>query len=416
MSPASDRSNSDRTERTEEQPRERPEAFDDSGHRSAGGRRVLALVRPVTATLLFGSLVAVAGHASRQGLSTLSALGIEAGTLSWLYAIAVLFLAVVFVPVVASAPGRARKLLSRLRERPVIAISGGYVTVLVVVGSLYPLVAPETVIRPVLSFQPPVWGETDTIFLAGCEGRVVDGMCQGTMEFPLGTNPKGEDLLTTSLLALATTLRVAVTASAIAATVGIAVGITAGYTRGKFDELLMRYVDIQRSLPAFFVYILVLIVVGRSYSLLVLVFGLLSWGGIARTVRGEVLQRRKEPYVKSAEISGAGKLRVVRRHILPNVSNTVVTGAVVLFAKFVLYEASLGFLALTETSIPSLGNEISFATGREGIDPDAEEGNMLGDWYNHPHVVAVPAGILCSLLLAVSILGDGLRDLLDPRE
>lgn len=124
-------------------------------------------------------LIAVTGHASRQDLATLSAFGVEAGTLIWLYGITVLFLAVVFVPTVA--PERALRLLSRLRGRPVLLVSAGYVTALLLVGSLYPFVAPDTVIRPTVPFQPPVWRETDTILLTRCEGPVVDERCQETL-------------------------------------------------------------------------------------------------------------------------------------------------------------------------------------------------------------------------------------------
>lgn len=404
------------TTSTDDESQESTPYLADSSHLSAEGWQVRQFLQPATAVLLFCLLIGVAVHAVVREQERLVVAGVDAGVLSWLYGLSLAFLGVVLLPGLVSAPERLTRVASRLRDRPAAVVSLGVASFLVAAGSLFPFITSEAESRPILSLQPPVWGETSEIYLPGCQADFVDGVCHGTMRFPLGTNPRGQDLVTSTLLGLNTSLKVAVSATVIAATLGIVVGVTAGYVGGRTDELLMRYVDIQRSVPFFFVYILLLLVVGRGYPFLVLVFGLLSWGGISRTVRSEVVQRREDPYMQAVEISGAGTPRVIIRHLIPNVSNTVITGAVVLFAKFVLYETSLSFLSLTNPVIPSLGNELARATGMTSADPFAAgQTSVPWDWFLHLHIVLVPASVVCLLLLSVSILGDSLRDALDPR-
>lgn len=286
--------------------------------------------------------------------------------------------------------------------------------VLFLVTTLYPFFVPEPDIDLLYSAQPPAWVSIPESYVASCHGSTVDGVCWGTIEYPLGTNFRGQDLLTVTLLGLNTTLQVAVSASVLSISLGVLVGTVAGYAGGRTDELLMRYVDLQRAFPAFFVYVLLIFVFNRNYALLILVFGMLSWGNIARLVRSEVIQLREKPFVEAARLSGARPRFVLIRHVVPNTSNTLLTGGAVLFSKFAVYEASLAFLTLTDLNVVSLGNEIAFSIGRESADPILQGGPFM-DWWVFPWTVLVPAAILCSFLLAVSVCGDGLRDVLDPR-
>lgn len=404
------------TSATDDESQESTPALTESAQLSTKRWRVRHVIQPAIAAVLFVLLLWVAVHSVLREQDRLVFAGVDAGVRTWLYGISIGFIGVLFVPGLVSAPERLTRVMGRLRTRPAAVVAFCVTSLLVVAGSLFPFITPTAENRPILSLQPPVWGETNAMYIPGCQADIVDGVCRGTMRFPLGTNPRGEDLVTSTLLGLNTTLQVAVSGTVIAATLGIVVGVTAGYVGGRTDEVLMRYVDIQRSVPAFFVYILLLLVLSRGYPFLILVFGLLSWGGIARTVRGEVIQRREAPYMQAVEISGAGTVRTITRHLVPNVSNTVITGSVVLFAKFVLYETALSYLSLTDPVVPSLGNELARATGQRTADPwGAQFTSVPWDWFHHLHIVLVPGAVLCLLVFSVSLLGDSLRDALDPR-
>lgn len=399
------------TDTTSEVPAESPDTpqFETIELTGGGRRRLRTWLRPALTGVVFLLLVGVGVYAVLQEREMVSAAGMELPTITWMYGLAVLFLGLVLAGRLIATPGLARRLLGRLRSRPLVAILGGYLAVLFVVASVYPFLVSEPKFDPIIANQPPFWSSVSEAFVPRCAGPVVDGQCQGTFEHPLGTNPAGEDHIRVGLLGLNTSLRVALTASVLSATLGVLVGTLAGYRGGLTDELLMRYVDIQRALPAFFLYILLTLIFGVTYELMILVFGLLSWGGIARLVRSEVTQLKTTAYVSAAELSGARSPFVLVRHVLPNASNTIFTAATLLFAKFVVYEAALSYLTLTDGSIISLGNEIAAGVGAVG-------GRPLYDFWFVPWVVYVPAGLLCSFLLAVSAVGDGLRDVVDPRE
>jgi len=392
-----------------------PHSFEDVDLTSLDSGRQRFWLRPAAGLCLIALVIGGGMDTIHNDLDSITLAGTEIGALDWMYGLSLLFVALVVVPPVVAAPERARRTLGRLRSRPLVAVAGCCLLVLVVVGTIYPSIAPEPRVRPLVSLQPPFWGEVSDVYVPTCHGPVVDGQCQGTFAYPLGTNGSGESLLNVSLRGLNTSLQVAVTAAVLAVTAGVVAGTVAGYVGGWLDELLMRYVDLQQSIPSFFVYVLLLLAVGRSYQLMILVFGLLSWGGIARLVRSEVTQLRTAPFVKSAELSGANTPFVVVRHIFPNASNTIVTAAALLFAKFVVYESSLAFLSLTDTSVISLGNQIASAVGRESADVTTPASGPLYDWGEVLWTVGVPVLILCSLLLVVSVLADGLRDVVDPR-
>jgi peptide/nickel transport system permease protein len=382
---------------------------------TGGERRWLSFLQPVCAGLTFLLLVGVGVFAVYQEQEVITLAGRKLEAITWMYVVAILFVGVVFLPKLVGSPGRVRRLLGRLRGRPLVAVGGLYALVLFLVATLYPVFASEPTFDVLDSLQPPAWSSVSETFPPQCVGPVENGQCQGTLEHPLGTNGEGQDQLTIGLLGLNTSIRVALTASVLSVTLGVVVGTVAGYRGGRIDEVLMRYVDIQRALPAFFAYMLLTLVFGVSYRLLILVFGLLSWGGIARLVRSEVAQLRTTPYINAAELSGADSAFVLLRHIVPNAANTIVTAASLLFAKFVVYEAALAFLSLTDPQFISLGNQLRAAIGGRAATFDGASRPLFDFWFV-PWVVYVPAGIICSFLLTVSTLGDGLRDVIDPRE
>ncbi|MFC7072505.1 ABC transporter permease [Halovenus rubra] len=372
------------------------------------------IVVPTLITAVLSVLIVSAIYSVWTESDTLPIAGFEVEILNWLYGLALLFVTILVTKRVITSPERTAKFLGRIRRQKTVLVAAVTALFLFLIGSIVPFLTNEPLLDPLISLQPPGWSSVSEVFVPTCHGTVVDGQCQGTASYPLGTNALGQDVLAMGWLGLNTTLQVAMTASTIAATFGVVVGVSAGYLGGRVDEMLMRYVDIQRALPAFFLYILLVLRFGRSYPLMILVFGLLSWGGIARVVRSEVIQLKTTSFVQAAQLSGAEAKTIIRRHILPAVTGTVLTTVAVLFAKFAVYEAALAFLWLTEIDAVSLGSEIATAVGRQAGDNTVAGGSTF-DWWSVPWVVYVPAGILCTLLLVVSFLGDRVQEMVDPR-
>ena len=178
------------------------------------------------------------------------------------------------------------------------------------------------------------------------------------------------------------------------------VGLAAGYYGGRVDDALMTYVDAQISVPAILIYMVAYMFFFNSMAVLLVAFGLLSWGGIARIVRSETLQRSEEGYVLSARAIGARDRYVLRRHLFPNVTNTVVPATFHLIAILVLTEAGLAFIGF-HASFQSWGMTIS-----EGVFYGATRA-----WW----ISALPAAALAVTVVALKVAGDGMRDVLDPR-
>lgn len=195
-------------------------------------------------------------------------------------------------------------------------------------------------------------------------------------------------------------MRIGLITSLLIVGVGATVGTVAAYVGGLVDEVLMRYVDIQQVFPSFLLYLLLIYLFGGSLLTFVLVFGLLSWGGTARLVRSAALQRFQDEYVEVARCAGAGTMHVIRTHILPNVSGTVITNLTLLIPGLILFEAGLAFLSLGDPTIPSWGQTI--AAGRS---------DLRTAWW----VSTIPGVFLFLTILAFNFVGDALRDALDPR-
>lgn len=387
--------------------------FPDAGLNSSQSWNWFVWAQQLLAGTIFFLIVAGGVSSIATNTGSVPVFGREITVLNWMYWLSLLFMAVLLAPAVWLARSRVHR--GHIRGRVFVLLAGIYATALFVAGTAAPLFRSEPTVDPIYSLQPPAWSEISHVYVPRCRGSYSGEYCQGTLANPLGTNSGGEDMVAVALYGLNTTLQVAVTASVIAATLGILVGTVAGYYGNRVDELLMRYVDIQRALPAFFAYVLLMLVFSRSYELLILVFGLLSWGGIARLVRSEVAQLRTEPFIHAAELSGARSGYIIVRHILPTAAYTIITAVALLFAKFAVYEAALAFLALTDPSVTSLGNEIARAIGRESADLLVEGPTVSFDWWQVSWVVYVPTFVLASLVVVVSVLGDTLTELFDSR-
>ena len=230
--------------------------------------------------------------------------------------------------------------------------------------------------------------------------------------FLLGTDSQGRDLLSAILYGTRISLTVGVLAVAIQAVIGIPLGLIGGYVGGKVDGFIARVADVQLSLSTLILAIIALALVraglggetlGRfAVPLLVLVIGLAEWPYFARTARAATLVEAAKDHVRAAKALGAADAVMVRRHILPNILSPLIVVATTQVAGAIMAEAALSFLGLgLPITQPSLGTLI-----RSGYDLI-----FAGIWW----VTVLPGLTLVSVLVAVNVLGDRLRDALDPR-
>lgn len=255
-------------------------------------------------------------------------------------------------------------------------------------------------VTPSQAYQPPFGFSTPSYVPIECVGDTVDGMCRGTLKHPLGTTGDGKDILALIILGMHVSMQVGITATFISVVIATLVGASAAYFGGYIDEIVMRYVDIQLTFPTFFLYLLLVYLFGHSLLLLIIIFGVTSWGGIARIVRSEALQRREEPYIDAAKGIGASHIYIIRKHIIPNVSNSIMTAATLNIPIFILSEAALAFIGLSDPTVTSWGQVIS--SGR---------GDLGSAWW----ISTIPGIFLFLTILAFNFIGDALRDALDPR-
>jgi peptide/nickel transport system permease protein len=284
------------------------------------------------------------------------------------------------------------------RNRPAVA-SLAFLTAVFVIGLLGPLFIPSPTVDLFAKYQPPVGFEVARTYVINCAGPVVDGACQGTWQYPLGTTQNGRDIFRMIVYGMQVTMKLAFVATLIVIVIGTAVGTVSAYMGGMVDEVLMRYVDIQQSFPTLILYLLVVYTYGGSLLLLVLLFGLFSWEGTARYVRSNALAKTEEEYIKAVQLSGASVYRVIRRHIIPNTTSSIVTDLTLLIPGFLLAEAQLSFLGLGDSTVPSWGQLI--AAGRSDL--------SFAPW-----ITLMPGFVLFFTILAFNFLGDALLDAINP--
>jgi len=363
-------------------------------------RPLETVMRLRTRAFLLGfGLVSVGLIADLSG-QPLQAIPWDLTALDWLFVLSVtVFVAYVLVPLIAN-PSLTMTYWAELTENRLAMASLAYLVFLFLAGTLGPLIIgfqPSELLR---GFQPPVLTTVPASVPPSCVGPVVDGACHGSLQHPLGTNGQGQDMLQMVIAGSRVALEVAFVASMLMVPIGTGVGIVAGFRGGLVDQLLMRYVDVQSVIPAFLVYLVLIFVFGRSLFLVVVVFGLFSWGGVARLVRSEVLQRREAPYVQAARTAGAGRLYIIRRVLLPNISSTILTEVTRKASFLILIEAALAFMELSESGTGSWGELISDGMGQF----------FPMTWW----ISTVPVVALTLTVVAFSVLGDALRDVLDP--
>lgn len=374
-----------------------------------GGRRWRGFVRPALVVAVYVVMFAgVVVSFDPRGTHVVNLPLVDLVLLHWLTLCAVAVVAIVAGPPLVRRRGQALSFLRTFAQDRVAAAGLAGLVTIAVLATLGPIVLARPEFDPSVSHNPPVGFSVQAFIPSGCAGEVVDGRCRGTWQYPLGTDDLGRDMLITTIYGLRTSLQVGLATAVIAGAVGTAVGLVAGTVGGRVDGALMRYVELQSAVPAFFVYLLVVYSSGHDHSLMVLVFGFLSWGGLARLVRSEVLRVREELYVSAARATGAGPLYRLRRHVLPNVSVGVVVPATSLVPLYVLYEAALSYLGL--------GDPEPFPISLGGLIAGGLTPGYTPQWWDAFWISTVPAAALTLLVMSLLLAGDRAGELLDPKE
>ncbi len=284
--------------------------------------------------------------------------------------------------------------------RDPMAVSSFLVLVLLFVASFgAPVLAPfdpydQSTIDLMDAELPPVWQqESDERFL-------------------LGTDPQGRDMLSTMLYGMRVSVMIGLGAVFLQSLIGIIVGLVAGYKGGRIEAFLMRMADVQLSFSTYMVAIFIGALfqgifgmgVYENYAvfLLILIIGFAEWPQYARTVRASVLAEKKKEYVEAARVIGLKQNRIMLRHILPNTMTPVLVISTVQVANAIMSEAALSFIGLgMPVSQPSLGSLI-----KSGFDYI-----FSGSWW----ITLFPGAALVVLILSINLLGDWVRDYLNPK-
>lgn len=270
-----------------------------------------------------------------------------------------------------------------LRRWPIIPVV--VLIVLIVAGLLAPVISPYDPTYPYLlkTGTPPFW---------------VEG---GSMEHVFGVDNIGRDVLSRLLWGSRVSLMVVAIATVSGLLVGTTIGLVAGYVGGNVDEILMRIVDIWYSVPFILIALVVVVVFGKSTTMMMFLLAMIAWTSYVRNVRAEVLTLKTLDYVALARVAGASPVRIIIRHILPGVFNTILVIASLRIGQLVLAEATLSFLgAGIPPPQPAWG--VMVADGR---------GYLRDFWW----ISLIPGFAIFLLVMSFNFLGDWLRDRLDPR-
>jgi len=224
---------------------------------------------------------------------------------------------------------------------------------------------------------------------------------RGTWAHPLGTDRLGRDMLARILYGARVSLAVGALAVLLASSVGAAVGLVAGYYGGRVDAALMRITDATLSFPVILLALILAVTVGPSFLNVVIAISVILWARYARVIRGEVLTLMQLDFIAQARIAGAGAWRIITRHLVPNTLNTLVVLITLQVGYVIIVEAALSFLgAGIPPPTPAWGSMI--AEGRDFV---------TSAWW----VSFLPGLAIMLVVLAFNLLGDWLRDTLDPK-
>lgn len=274
----------------------------------------------------------------------------------------------------------------RLLRRDRGGMIGFTLFILIVITAIFaPVIAPHDPLRQNLraAKQAPAWQEG------------------GSWEYPLGTDTLGRDMFSRIVFGTRVSLTVGFFGVLIAGTLGMVAGLLSGYLGGRVDDLIMGGVNIFLAIPYLVFVVVVAAILGRSLINVILIFGITDSPIFARVTRGEVLRIRESGYVESAVSAGASTGRILFDHILLNLIGPLITLATFEMSAMIFYEAGLSFLGLSvPPSVPSWGNMLQ--VGRQYLT-------------TYPWIATWPGVAIAVTALAFNLLGDWLRDVLDPR-
>ena len=289
----------------------------------------------------------------------------------------------------ADTPQR-RAILKKLRSKPSVKSAVIALIVLLAVVLLAPFLSPQ---------NPYDLGALDLM-----DGRLKPGsQAASGMTYWLGTDDQGRDMLSAILHGLRISLMVGLSAVVLATIIGSLVGLVAAYAGGKVDTVLMRVVDFILGFPTILVALVLLSMLGRGVDKVVFAIVLVQWAHYARIMRGRALQERKKEYIEAAKNLGFPGWRIMTRHLLPNCMGPVMVFATIQIANAIVLEATLSFLGVgVPITEPSLG--LLIANGFQYL--------MSGDYW----ISMFPGLALLALILSINLIGDRLREALDPRK
>ena len=287
-------------------------------------------------------------------------------------------------PPVKASPLRAA-LIDRWRHDVMFKIGAILVIVVVLAAIFAPLIAPHDPTKQSLirRFTPPAWAE------------------KGNASHVLGTDQVGRDILSRMIHGARVSLMVGVAAVLVSLTVGVTLGLMSGFLQGRVDTVIMTVVDVTLSFPQLLLALAFVAALGPSLLTIIVVLGLTGWERYTRVVRAEVLALREKDFVEAARAIGASSTRTMLRHLLPNTFSSIIVMSTLQVAQAILQEAALSFLGVgTGSAYPTWGQMI--ALGRDFV--------TVAWW-----LPTFPGLAILLTVLAINLVGDRLRDALDPR-
>jgi peptide/nickel transport system permease protein len=293
-------------------------------------------------------------------------------------------------PELIDAVGAPRQDLSRawrkLTRNPAAVL--GALVLLIVVGAalIAPHVAPHDPARQSLlrRFTPPMW------------------QAGGNSAYPLGTDQVGRDILSRLIYGARISLLVGIAAVVVSLTVGVSLGLLSGFVGGRVDTAIMTVVDVTLSFPQILLALAFVAALGPSLVTIIVVLGLTGWERYARVIRAEVLALREKDFVEAARAMGVSTVRTLLRHVLPNTFSSIIVLSTLQVAQAILQEAALSFLGVgSGSAYPTWGQMISL--GRDFV--------SVAWW-----LPTLPSLAILITVLAINLVGDRLRDALDPRD
>ncbi len=266
------------------------------------------------------------------------------------------------------------------------AIAGAVILLAVIGAALFaPYVSPHDPARQSLirRFTPPVWAHG------------------GSTAYPLGTDQVGRDILSRIIHGARVSLIVGISAVLVSLTVGVTLGLLSGFVRGRVDAVIMTVVDVTLSFPQLLLALAFVAALGPSLLTIIVVLGLTGWERYTRVVRAEVLALREKDFVEAARAIGASPARLLLGHLLPNTFSSIIVMSTLQVAQAILQEAALSFLGVgTGSAYPTWGQMI--ALGRDFV--------SVAWW-----LPTFPGLAILLTVLSINLVGDRLRDALDPR-